>query len=554
MTGIRRLSKSIRDLDLLKENQAIEFPGVLGIDFKGQQLVDVPNREGYVYVRLRNNLNEVIQAYNDKVSPVYDLPIVVVRDKKFERYVVSGRDLGRYENWGNSPYLPRHASQHSFSDSSFGGDIVWVYDRQFVPLSIMPSGSSGAGMVMVNGDTYYWNGVWKYGGGTGTSSILPYKPTGSNARMVLVYLNGDGNPILEPGSYLDISLTGMAQVIPYLPSLPASSGVPLGAVRLLSGTSAIGWGNIYDLRPLVISDGFISPYLVQDEGITRTRRKYLNFKGATIWANDNPGNDSTDIIVSGSSSSGHIIQDEGVSRTNRAKLNFKGAFVWADDNAGNDSTDVSISGANVLDTLRVGNISGGNYFEVLSDGSVRLNGDATAYIGEYVSLINATIQTVGNIVVDTDSGTIQFKTTATYPEEYAIINIQIGQDWATGTPVVPHLHWIQQSTGTPNWLIEARWQVNGNAFVDTWTKYRWLSNHHTYVTGSSMNQISSFSSLAPPSGAKLSEILQVKIYRDFANASAMFSGTDSFNNTALAYTMNVVRQSKGFGSRAEFVD
>ena len=173
MTGHRRLTKSLDVLNALKQNNAIEFPGILGSQFKGQTLVEVPNREGYVYVRLRSNTNEVIQAYNSMVSPVFGLPVIVTRDSTSNRYIIRGRDLGQYQNWGSSSFQPIHGAQHSFSETAWGGDIVWVYGRQFVPLSVSPAtGSSGGNYVFVNPYVYYLDGEWRYAGGVATGNIL----------------------------------------------------------------------------------------------------------------------------------------------------------------------------------------------------------------------------------------------------------------------------------------------------------------------------------------------------------------------------------------------
>ena len=106
--------------------------------------VEVPNRNSFVYVRLRDNQNEVIQAYNNKVAASYNLPVVVERQNN--RYVVVGVDTLRYQNNWNSfaPFLPIHGNAHSFNpETGGGGDVVWVYPRQFMPALIIPSGTNG---------------------------------------------------------------------------------------------------------------------------------------------------------------------------------------------------------------------------------------------------------------------------------------------------------------------------------------------------------------------------------------------------------------------------
>jgi len=252
MTGKRRLTKSLNTLDTIKQNSDIEFPGILGSQFKGQTLVDVPNRSGYVYVRLRSNTNEIIQAYNSNVSPVFGLPVIVIRDATANKYIVKGRDLGQYGNWGGSAYTPVHGAQHSFPDGGWGGDIVWVYGRQFSPLCVTPAtGTSGGNHVFVNPYVYYLDGLWHYAGGVATANLLGNKPTGTGAVPILVYIDASGTIQTLAGSNFDVADITINSILPHLPALPDTSSIPLGVVRLVSGTSIISWNEIFDLRPFI---------------------------------------------------------------------------------------------------------------------------------------------------------------------------------------------------------------------------------------------------------------------------------------------------------------
>jgi len=304
MTGKRRFERSIGKIDKTKLNNPSEFPGILGVGIGGEKRIEVPDREGYVYVRIRDDLSELVKAYNDQVSPVYGLPVIIVRDPiDVSRYRVKGRDLGRYQNWGSSAYVPKHAAQHSFDPKSPGADPVWVWGRQYMPLAATPSGSAGGPNVIIQGPAiYYQNKDWLCGGGTGTADIAPANnPTGAWARMVLVYLDQFTNPQLLAGdTFFDVSLTGSCQVTPYIPDLPDTSNIPIAGVRLLSGTSTISWNNIYDLRPHIVGDGFIptgtSGHIIQEDGVSLTNRERLNFTGGLV-AYDDPINETT--IVSG---------------------------------------------------------------------------------------------------------------------------------------------------------------------------------------------------------------------------------------------------------------
>ena len=252
MTSI--LKKSLREQKKQTKQEVLQITGTLGIPLSGKKLVEVPNRKSFVFVKLRDNQSEVIQAFNNKVAASYGLPVIV--ERRNGRYTVMDVDTDRYQNnWTSfAPFLPRHGNTHSFDPATNGGgDIVWVHSRQFMPALVIPSGTAGANNVVMAGYTIRnLDGSWKFVGNTGTSNLLPYKAsTGTQAVMALVYLDTvSGNPYLMvgSGSYFAATITGTAGVMPYVPSVTNPAHIPLAAVRLVSGTNAIGWNNIYDLR------------------------------------------------------------------------------------------------------------------------------------------------------------------------------------------------------------------------------------------------------------------------------------------------------------------
>jgi hypothetical protein len=229
------------------------YSGLLGLTIDGEQQVEHPTRNGFVYFRFRDNLSEVVSAFNDKVSPVYNLPVVVERVRNNWRVI--GRDTDRYSNWGSSaPYLPKHGFQHSFDrDAGTGGDVVLIYPDQFIPLLVYPSGTFGAGNLQVGPHLLQRDSDFIYVGNTGTSNLLPYKPTDSFAIMGLVYLDRNtGNPgfLINSGSSFNGAITGTAEVSPYIP-YPASNQEPLYAFRLVSGTTSLRWENLYNARQFI---------------------------------------------------------------------------------------------------------------------------------------------------------------------------------------------------------------------------------------------------------------------------------------------------------------
>lgn len=250
----KKLQETLKKQKKSTRRERLRISGTLGIPIAGQQRVEVPNRNAFVFVKLRDNQSEVIQAYNNKVAPSYGLPVIV--EWQNNRYVIIDVDTTRYQNNWNSfaPFLPRHGNTHSFDlETGGGGDIVWVHSRQFLPSLVIPSGTQGAPNVFVSPYTLRnSDGTWKQVGNTGTASLTPYKPiTGTQAVMALVYLDSvSGNPYLMvgSGSYFPATLTGTAQITPYIPQITNPAHIPLAAVRLVTGTSNILWNNIYDVR------------------------------------------------------------------------------------------------------------------------------------------------------------------------------------------------------------------------------------------------------------------------------------------------------------------
>lgn len=247
MLGNFRLKQSLKQFSSSKKDSELQFSGILGLS---EDTVQVPRREGYVYVRVRDNQNEVISAFNDTVSPVFGLPVII--EWQVSRYVVIGRDTERYQLWGtSSPYLPLHGNTHSFSDWGQGGDVTWVYGRQFMPLNAIPSGSSGGQNAIVYPYTYQYDDQWKYLNVTGTPALTSSPPTGaSNAKMGLLYLDRRNNILGIDFSTAEFSasITGIASILEYLPQPSSIHYLPIAGVRITTGTSRITWQNLYDVR------------------------------------------------------------------------------------------------------------------------------------------------------------------------------------------------------------------------------------------------------------------------------------------------------------------
>lgn len=249
---MNKLHKELKTQKQKTQQVEQEIYGSLGIPLGGRKLTDVPDRPSFVYVRLRDNQNEVVQAFNNKVTSSYNLPVIIHREGT--RYIVDGVNTQRYQsNWNNAAaYLPRHGTNHSFYDGG-GGDVTWVFSRQIMPYLVYPDSTITGSFLKVSPHTLLdSNNQWKIVGGTGTPSVLQYLPTGGNdAIMGLLYIDSPtGNPrlIINSGTPFSNLLTGTGDIYQYIPVPNTNTQIPLAAIRLSSGTTNINWDNLYDVR------------------------------------------------------------------------------------------------------------------------------------------------------------------------------------------------------------------------------------------------------------------------------------------------------------------
>lgn len=157
------------------------------------------------------------------------------------------------------------------------------------------------------------------------------------------------------------------------------------------------------------------------------------------------------------------------------------------------------------------------------------------------------------LTMDTTEGCLKFAANTTL-SDFVIMNIQMSHCWLIGSKYFPHLHWLEDDdTNIPNWLISYRWQINGAAKTSSWTYQAWTSLASAPAVG--LNQIAKFgdTGISPPVGAGLSDILQIKLFRDTANASTKFKGADPLNDTASVWSFDIHYEKDQTGSDSEYV-
>lgn len=137
--------------------------------------------------------------------------------------------------------------------------------------------------------------------------------------------------------------------------------------------------------------------------------------------------------------------------------------------------------------------------------------------------------------------------------DYVTMSIQMSHKWKIGSVILPHLHWWQGQTAMPNWLLQYRWQINGQLKETSWTYLPWYSNTFTWTTGT-LNQITKFSQsgvVVPPT-AYLSDVFQVRLLRDITNASLQFLDTDKVAGIVYPYSFDLHFEMDSLGSTLEY--
>lgn len=177
-----------------------------------------------------------------------------------------------------------------------------------------------------------------------------------------------------------------------------------------------------------------------------------------------------------------------------------------------------------------GDVEGGYYAEFDSKGQIRFYGDARQWDDLKFPLTGSRLDTAsGRLDYNFFVGGVGFAATARYPEEPISMLAQLPHAWAYGTGIRPHIHWLQQSSDIPNWLLAYKIQGQGAAAtIDTdFSGYTFakLSTHaFTYESGI-IAQISGFPEI-DMTGYGLSDIIHFVLFRDSTNVSGLFAGAD----------------------------
>lgn len=212
--------------------------------------------------------------------------------------------------------------------------------------------------------------------------------------------------------------------------------------------------------------------------------------------------------------------------------------------------------ATLDDNKRFGNISGGNYSEFESDGTLVFNGDATVWEDLKVE---PSIKTAGvNDPTFTQwftngSGSrgvylFNFTDVATANQKEVFFSAQFPHAW-DGTAIYPHVHWIPNQDGTsqrPVWGLEYNWKNIGEVFGNTSIVYTTGLYPNDTNVAQYKHYLSTFAAITPSaSQGGISSCMNCRLFRYSGDASDTFTGTCGLLYVDFHYKLNTC------GSRAE---
>ena len=189
-------------------------------------------------------------------------------------------------------------------------------------------------------------------------------------------------------------------------------------------------------------------------------------------------------------------------------------------------------------------------FVVEDDGTTRLDNTATVFDDMFGDISKVKVRGSGLSLNELEN-TIDFLISAD-TDDYAIVVYQMSHKWKMGSTIYPHIHWVQEENKVPNFLIQYRWQKNGEAKTTTWTNYKCNTTSAFTYDGGSLNQITRGSGLTPPTGFGISDIIQIRIIRDSSNGSTVFSGNDPYTQTVSISSVDCHIEIDTQGSRGEY--
>ena len=159
----------------------------------------------------------------------------------------------------------------------------------------------------------------------------------------------------------------------------------------------------------------------------------------------------------------------------------------------------------------------------------------------------------GRLSTDYTEGMLTFASNARYTDEPWIMNVQLPHGWVEGSPIRPHLHWMQEQANDPNWTICYRAAQKVVAINSAGSSFAPVapSVARVFTYASRIHQITSWAETVL-TGYTVSDMIQIILYRDSANASGVHAGADPYTIDAKVLEFDVHILMENLGSPNEY--
>ncbi len=191
-----------------------------------------------------------------------------------------------------------------------------------------------------------------------------------------------------------------------------------------------------------------------------------------------------------------------------------------------------------------------NFFDVDESGHVTLGGEATVWDDLPPAGIAAAKTSGPGVSLNLDEMTVDFVAAANL-SDFAVLPFQLSHRVKAGSSAHPHVHWEQAQNHIPNWLVQYRWQRQGQPKTTAWTSIPCITPAFTYVSGT-LDQITHTDPIEAPANYGMSDILQMRLLRDSQNASGLFAGADPYTALARVSSFDPHVEFDALGSATEY--
>lgn len=217
----------------------------------GAGTVEDPDNPDRVFVRVHGLQSSVALVFNKSVpTRRNDLPVLIGTTRELPNLVqVLGVDWSALPEWAGEIYLPEHGETHVAD----GVDPVWVQKRAILPLRASPQATPDL-TVAVAPDFYPYDDGLQLFAGADSEDMTSRVPGTHLGRFVLVYVDGATNALAYINGDTGITIPPPLAEPLVIPDPPEGS-VPVCALRLYNGMTAINEADIYDLRIIVSAMG-----------------------------------------------------------------------------------------------------------------------------------------------------------------------------------------------------------------------------------------------------------------------------------------------------------